>query len=331
MVIAHYTTENLSDGSRTSLLNQLSSLLPALQQDPTLACMLISALISPESFDFSKVLSIEPKVDFNTGLLAPSNPVNLVTLELLAKATSSSDIDTLAGMPEVVQTLVRTWLCTPEVAVHEKAQLLLERLLSGPEANVLMWRRFLGDKDVYGLIFSLCSLKTLGQDGQLDKKDKTVAQGRLLSLLPKIDNPRLRQSSCPEVEEQYDVENLLDFAALKMVDYKGDVLMYMTLMHFCKEWLRCSAERSKISDSTQIHLETPSPALGYLLEKGLHSRTIGCFTGSADLDPWDARHLRSWAAEYLEIYLSRFAEHALGLGKSIIKRLSLLFQHPRDP
>lgn len=313
---------NVSDKWRIVLLNQLSILLPTLQQDPTPACTLITALIAPKTFDFSKVMSIEPKVDFLTGLSAQSIPINLVTLDLLGKATThSSDVDIVASMSEVVQALVRMWLCTPEVAVHEKAQLLLERLLAGPEHNVLMWRRFLGDKDIYGSIFSLCSLETLGQDGQPNRNDKTVAQGRLLALLPIIDNQRIRHSSCPEVEKQYGVQSLTDFAALAMVDYERDVLMHMTLIHFFTQWLRLSAESEHLNGISTSSVSISSPALEYLLEKGLHSRTIGYFTNPAGLDPWDARHLRSSSAKYLEIYLSSFAEHALDPGWELLKSI----------
>lgn len=293
-----------------------------MQQDPTPACTLITTLIAPEPFDFSKVLSIEPKVDFLTGLSAPSIPINQVTLDLLGKAAShSSDVDIVANMSDVVQALVRIWLCTPEVAVHAKAQLLLTRFLASPEHNVLMWRRFLGDKDVYGLIFSLCSMETLGQDGQPNKNEKTVAQGRLLALLPIIDNPRIRHSSCPEIEKQYGVGSLLDFAALTMVDYESDVLMHMTLIHFFTEWLRRSAAKEKISGISATSVNISSPALEFLLEKGLHSRIVGYFTKPAGLDPWDARHLQSSSADYLEIYLSLFAEHALGPGWELLKSI----------
>jgi len=309
----------VSDKWRIVLLNQLSVLLPTLQQDPTPACALITALIAPEMFDFSKVMSIEPKVDFLTGLSTPSIPINLVTLDLLRKAAShSSDVDIVASMSEVVQALVRMWLCTREVAVHEKAQLLLERFLAGPEHNVLIWRRFLGDGDVYGSIFSLCSLGTLGQDGQPNRNDKTVAQGRLLALLPIIDNTRIRHSSCPEVEKHYGVDNLIDFAALAMVDYERDVLMHMTLIHFFTQWLLLSAERENINGISATSASNSSPALEYLLEKGLHSRTLGYFTDPAGLDSWDARHLRSSSAKYLEIYLSLFADHALDPGWELL-------------
>lgn len=310
----------MSDKWRIVLLNQLSTLIPKLQQDPTPVFKLIAALIAPETFDFSRVMSIEPRVDFLTGLLAPSIPINLITLDLLGKAASrSSDVDIVASMSEVVQALVRLWLCHPEVAVSDKAQLLLERFLANPEHNVLMWRRFLGDKDVYGLIFSICSMKNSGQDGQPNRNDKTVAQGRLLALLPIIDNPRTRSSSCPEIENYYGVENLTDFAALAMVDYEKDVLMHMTLIHFFAQWLQLSVQKEDVHNPAAFSARPPSFALRYLLDKGLHLRTIEYFTNPAGLDAWDVRLLRSSSAKYLERYLTAFAEHALDSGWELLK------------
>ena len=310
----------MSDEWRIVLLNQLSKLLPTLQQDPAPACTLTSALIRAENFDFGKVMSIEPKVDFLTGLSASSMPINLVTLELLEKANcSTSDVGIVASMPEVVQALVRLWLCAQEVAVHQKAQSLLEQFLIGSQSNELMWRRILGDKDIYGSIFSLCSLETLGLDGQPNKNDKTIAQGRLLALLAKLDSQEVRISQCPEVEERYGADNLLDFAVLRMVDYKGDVLMHMTLIQFFTEWLREGAKKMRTSDNPSASVPTTSSALDYLLAQGLHSRTVSYFTEPSSLDPWDARNLYSQAAEYLGTYFTIYVDYALGPGRGILK------------
>ena len=283
--------------------------------------MLVSALIKQEAVDFSKVMSIEPKVDFPTGLSAPSPPINLMTLELLGKASlSNGDVGIVASMPETVHALVWTWLCAAEVAVHQKAQALLEQFLVGPHQNELMWRRFLGDKSIYGLLFSTCSLKTLSQEGQLSRSDKTIAQGRLLALLPKIDNQQIRSSQCRTVEEKYGVGSLLDFATLSMVDYNGDVLMHMTLIQFFTEWLRESANKVQTTDHSSLAFtRISSSALDYMIEKGLHSRTIQYFANPSSPDIWDARHLCSSSAEYIEVYFSTYANHALGAGWGFLK------------
>ena len=317
---AYVSTGSINDGWRSVLLNRLSKLLPTLQQDPLPACRLISALIRPDTFSFDMILSIEPKVDFVSGLLAPSPPINLMTLDLLGRATSNrSDVGIFAGMADVVLVLVRAWLCADDVAVHQRAQSVLEACLVGPQSSELMWRRLLGDKDVYGLIFSICSLKPIGREGWPSKNKKTIAQGRLLALLPKIDSHELRVSQCREVEEKYGANSLLDFATLKMVDYKDDVLMHMTLIQLFTDWLRESAMKKKAKNLVLLSAEDSSPALDYLIENGVHSRTVQLFTQPSNQDSWDARHLRSSSAEYLEVYLSLYSEHALGPGKEVLK------------
>ena len=266
------------------------------------------------------MLSIEPKVDFNTGLLVPSPPINMVTLELLGKASSSSsDVGILAGMADVVKSLVNVWLCTKDLAVHQRAQSLLEDFLVGPHKNELMWRRVLGDKDIYGFIFSVCSPLELHQDSQTRREDKTIAQGRLLALVAKVDCPAIRISQCPEIERQYSVDNLLDFAVLSMVDYQGDLLMHMTLIQFFSDWLRESTRGQTTSSELPSSEIVTSAGLEYLVAKGLHSRTISYFTQASSRASLDDRNLYSQAAGYLQTYFSYYPEHALGQGRETLK------------
>lgn len=311
----------ISDFWRTKLLNQLSELLQALQQDPAPAADLISALIRPENFDFNKVLSIQPKVDFVTGLSAPSPPINMVTLELLRKASAnSSDVGIVASMPDVVKALVNIWLCTEDVAVHQRAHSLLEDFLVGPHGNELMWRRVLADKDIYGSIFAICHPLRLSQDGQIGQADKTIAQGRLLALVAKVDCPSIRTSQCPEIEQQYGVDNLMDFAVLSMVDYQGDLLMHMTLIQFFSDWLRESSNGAAITNSQLPSSKAiTSAALDYLIAQGLHSRTISYFTQASSRDSLNDRNLYSQAAGYLQTYFSYYPDHALGPGRETLK------------
>jgi hypothetical protein len=135
-----------------------------------------------------------------------SAPINHVTLTLLAKA-SQSDAAIIAGQPGVMMALVQLWLCTPETAVAQKAldvgPLEVDHKRQTPETyddlgsridgNVergkgqgLVWRRLFGDRDIYGRLLSFCSLRTVGQANQPSKRDKTVAQARLMDLIPKV-------------------------------------------------------------------------------------------------------------------------------------------------
>ena len=227
---ANFSQETILESDRDALLDKLSGLLPTLQQDPTPVTNLINRLISPPRYTFSRVLSINPPVDFLAGLAAPSPPINLTTLCLLEKAKyRPSDVGIVAGKADVIGVLVKLWLCAQDTAVAGRAHDVILGLLL-PEAmdqgsiglveGGLMWRRLLRDKDIYGSIFSICSLSTAGQDRQPSKRDKTVAQARLLDMLLRIDSEPVRTSQIPEIEWQYSVSDggLHHFEAIHMGD-----------------------------------------------------------------------------------------------------------------
>ena len=328
----------MSKGQRDALLNQLSELLPTLQQDPTPVTNLIQVLISSShSYAFTSVLSIKPVVDFFAGLTSPVPPINLVTLALLEKAKDhASDIGIVAGKPEIVGALVRLWLCTQDTAVATRAHEVLLALLladihaspatggSGITIDGLLWRRVFRDKDIYGSLFSICSMATAGQDGQPTKRDKTVAQARMLDLLLRIDSEPVRTSQLREVEEQYGVEHrggLLHFVAIQMVDYRDDVLMHMTLMDFYAKYL--STEHNALS-STELD-ETSSYALKFLQDSGIHKRTMDYYLNPDMVDTMDLTYLYGPSANYISIYVSIYPQDVLrhqNIVVSILTRLA---------
>lgn len=302
-------TELIEDSGRESLLNQLSDLLPTLQQDPTPVVNLIDVLILPTKYDFARVLAINPPVDFPAGLSSPLPPINLVVLSLLEKATyRKSDIDIVAGTADVVASLVKLWLCTPDTAVTGRAQDVLVRLLlADEEENTmsdgeildegLMWRRILRDRDIYGSIFSICSLNTVGQEGQLSKREKTISQARLLDFLLKIDSNPVRTSQIPEIEQRFGVKNggLLHFAAIHMVDYRDDVLMHMTLVEFYANYLRLGH----------------TFALDFLQGHGLHTRSMAYYLEPDKQDVLDIAYLYGPSAQYISTYCSAHPQDLL--------------------
>ena len=339
--------EALQEDDRDALVNQLSSLLPTLQQDPSPATRLIEILVRPSSYSFSKIAVIQPPVDFVAGLEIPSPPLNLVTLALLEKACNKpSDTGIIASKPEIVGALIKTWLCTPDTAVAQKASEVIYRFLicdlpyrsDSEEHDVmevtyekplnssgqgLMWRRIFGDKDIYGSIFSLCSLSTASQNGQLSKRDKTVAQARLLELLVKIaDIEPVGSSQIREVEQAYGVKDggLLEFAATRMVDYRDDVLMHMTLIDFYADYLG----RSNVSMSLSYGASPASSgsirstnALDFLVKSGLHSRTMSFYLNPEKHDSLDLNYLYGRSANYVSVYCSQYPEHLLQTNPSI--------------
>ena len=301
--------ELIDEPRRDILLNQLSDLLPALQQDPTPVINLINVLILPTTYDFTRVLAIRPPVDFAAGFSSPLTSINLAVLSLLEKATyRKSDIDIVAGKADVVAALIKLWLCTQDTAVAERAQDVIVRLLLADEGEKtmsnsgimdegLMWRRILRDRDIYGSIFSICSLSTAGQEGPLSRMEKTISQARLLDILLKIDSIPVRTSQIPEIEQRFGIENggLLHFAALCMVDYEDDVLMHMTLIDFYANYLGVGNDF----------------ALRFLRNNGLHARSMAYYLEPEKQDPQDVTFFHSSSAKYLSTYCSTFPQDLL--------------------
>ena len=299
----------IEESWRDTLLNQLSDLLPTLQQDPTPVINLINILVLPTKYDFTRVLAIQPPVDFTAGFSSPFPPVDLAVLSLLEKATyRKSDIDIVAGKSDVVAALIKLWLCTPDTAVAGRAQEVIVRLLLADEGEKtmsdsgimnegLMWRRILRDKDIYGSIFSICSLNTAGREGPLSRREKTISQARLLDMLLKIDSSPVRTSQIPEVEQRFGVDNggLLQFAALHMVDYKDDVLMHITLIEFYAHYL-CIGNTF---------------ALQFLKSNGLHTRSMAHYLEPEKQDSLDVTYLYGSSAKYLSTYCSNFPQDLL--------------------
>ncbi len=337
--------EAIDESDRDTLLNQLSGLLPLLQHDPTPVTDLIDRLISPTRYDFSRVLSITPPVDFVAGLAAPSPPVNTTTLNLLQKAQHRiGDVGIVAGKADVVGALVRLWLCSQDTAVarlaHDVISGLLQAEVESHEDTVStqgkwMWRRMFRDRDIYGSMFSICSLITAGQDGQSSKRDKTVAQARLLDMILRIDGDMVRQSQIPEIEKQYGVNEggLLHFAAIHMVDYRNDVLMHVNLLDFYAMYL--SGKQKMLSQrSEQITNPSTQPSnfpLDFLRQHHIHQRALAYYLDSDAQDPVDvsflygrsANYLSTWASIYPNDFLEpRVVEATLGRLLNVLRNVS---------
>ncbi len=214
----------------------------------------------------------------------------------------------MAGKADVVAALIVLWLRTPETAVAVLAHdVILELLLAGEGESTmsdsgimdegLMWRRILRDRDIYGSIFSICSLDTADQEWPMSKGEKTVSQGRLLDMLLRIDSNPIRTSQIPEIEQRFGVKDggLLQFAAIHMVDYQDDVLMHMTLIDFYAKYL----------------LTGPTFALHFLRSNGLHNRSMAYYLEPEKQDSLELAYLYSSSARYLSIYCSTYPQDLL--------------------
>ena len=230
------------------LFFQLAVLLPKLQQDPAPLNHFILKLAAPYSFDQVKEL------DFGAGLALVATPFHELILTLLEKATATGiDAEKLANRPDIVQSVVRLLLCTSDPGIASKAEDLVISLLKvstntpaglsqegvAQHGRGPIWKRIFEDKGIYDMFYIFCSLKPLpSEETPLFNRDKTLAQARLLQLLPKVgvlDWSAITTSHHPEVEQAVGLSNgqgLLHFATLHMVDTKDDLLMHNSLINF---------------------------------------------------------------------------------------------------
>lgn len=235
------------------LFLQVAALLPQLQQDPSPLVHFIIKLATPYRFEDIK------DVDFEIALDLQATPFHGLILSLLDKATASSaDTQVLANRPAVVAAIVRLWLCTQDTGIATQAEDLLFSLLKASKNEPLsidgenaghtygtgpMWRRLFNDQDVRSLYYYHTSLKKLSSPPlpMLSKRDKTIAQARLLSWLPRVGSlhwDTLVAHHTLDVEREVGLsqeQGLLHYATMKMVDTGEDMLMYMTLINFFSE------------------------------------------------------------------------------------------------
>lgn len=327
-----------------TLLSQISALLPVLQEDPAPLTTLGTKATAP--FSFTDLRAIDPPIDFVAGFKTPSPPINLLALSLLSKAgQASSDAAIVSGDSDLVVSLVELWLSTSSAGVAQAALdtlwALLEIDLASPlekeeydhtTRNVLagqglMWRRVFTDKDVYGLLFGLCSLRN-DAPGDLSKRKRTMAQARLMDFLTKSGRVRwdiISQSQVPDIEAKYDSSSLLHFAACRMVD-QSDVLMHMTLLNFFHDLLEIDAPGLVARSYVQSASTFSSPALDFLSSQKLHQKVLEYYLDESKLDVVDASFLAGpvmfYVARYAESYPNHLLQNPPPLLDGIISRIN---------
>ncbi|KAI9371238.1 hypothetical protein BJX61DRAFT_512079 [Aspergillus egyptiacus] len=335
-------TESTDRKVPAALLTQISQILPVLQQDPTPITTL--GIKSAAYLSFSDLRAVDPPINFIAGFRAPSPPINLLALTLLRKAGHrSSDAAIVAGDPELVVSLVELWLSTSSTAVAQAAFDALWALLevdmtstlengdtsedASPGGQGLMWRRLFTDKDVYGRLFSICSLSH-NTPGGLSNREKTVAQGRLMGFLVKAGHLRwdfISSSQIPDVEREYKSQSLLHFAACEMVD-KSDVLMHMTQLNFFRDLLEIEAPNLTSRTFVQSTSTFSSQALDFLVSHNIHNTLLDCYLDESKLDPVDLGFLcgpvMAYVAQYAELYPNHFLQNPQSVLDSILARIN---------
>ncbi|KAJ5223532.1 hypothetical protein N7468_008074 [Penicillium chermesinum] len=282
------------------------------------------------NFSFADLRSLGPSLDLVAGFKAPSPPINLLALSLLAKAgETSSDAAIVAGDSGLVASLVELWLSTSSTSVAQAAfdtlWALLEVDLASPlekgeydtgkethGGQGLMWRRVFTDKDVYGLLFGLCSLQK-DAPGDLSKRARTVAQGRLAGFLVKAGSRRwdiISKSQVYDVEKKYGSDSILHFAASIMVD-TSDVLMHMTLLNFYRELIEIDAPGLAARGFVASASTFSSPALDFLISQNIHSKILEYYLDDSKLDPVDSIYLAGPTMAYVARYAGSYPNHLL--------------------
>ncbi|KAI8953135.1 hypothetical protein F4801DRAFT_588509 [Xylaria longipes] len=247
------------------LLPKITDILKRYQRDPAVLCSLATKLLVPLSF--IQVVELASEEAIVQALRSPAPSANLLAMTILAKAAKSpSDAAILAAnMKGIVTSFLTRWLSASQVEVGEKGSRVLGDLLDidsdsrppeglavsgveivvrNPPGRGSMWRRIFYDRDIYGLILSLCSNGPhQSAEGGLAPQQVSLAQGRLLRILPRLSAlnfAAVTKSHFPELYQRYansqGVGGLLYFAALDMID-KEDVLMHLSLVDFFETML----------------------------------------------------------------------------------------------
>ncbi|KAF2997677.1 hypothetical protein E8E13_006089 [Curvularia kusanoi] len=301
------------------LFLQIAALLPQLQQDPSPLIHFIVKLATPYRFEDIK------DVDFEIALDLQATPFHGLILSLLEKATASSaDTQALANRPTVVASIVRLWLCTQDAGVATQAEDLLVSLLKASKNEPLsiggeetgythgtgpMWRRLFNDQDIRSLYYYHTSLGKLSSPPlpTLSKRDKTIAQARLLSWLPRVGALHWDPLVAPhtlEVEREIglkDHQGLLHYAAIKMVDTEDDMLMHMTLINFFSELI------TTVKTTPHLTHYDSSLSLDFLCEQGIHKQLIDFHT--TDNPGVEHSFLSSQTAKYISDFAFHYPEN----------------------
>ncbi|KLJ10532.1 hypothetical protein EMPG_14080 [Blastomyces silverae] len=339
---------NTNQSVFSAILTQVSQILPLLREDPSPLTSLATKAAS--YLTFTQLQSIDPPLNLLAGIKAPSPPVNLLTLSLLGQAShSSADAAVISGNPPLVIALVELWLTVSETAVSQVAFDVLWALLEvdyahdyesdvlvdGEKKNKiggqgLMWRRIFNDRDVYERLFSICSLESTEPPGRISRRDKSVAQGRLMDLIIKagsLDWHAIATSHFPDIESKFRSSSLLSFAASQMVD-PDDVLLHMTHIHFLCELLRIGAPGLRQRAKVQSHSYPlfSSPSLEYLTSSGLHAKIMSYYLDPSILDPAYSPILSGPVMGYISQYAILYPNHLLQQPQafldSILSRIS---------
>jgi hypothetical protein len=263
-------------------------------------------------------------------------------MTVIEKASHApSDAAILSTMPTLVSDFLRRWLASPHVEVGQKGGIVLGNLLdidcelppppppppqSFPhisdmsQAIVLrkspgqgkLWRRIFLDRDVYSLMLDICSGRD--PDTATDERQLTLAQGRLLRILPRLAalnfHAVTRSDFASPVPSHYTNgaraaeeedrrrrtgDSLLHFAALRMVD-RRDRLMHLSLVDFFEGFV--SLMRPGLTEYSAYKVETVRGLLRDATAQDAELRAA-LLSLPDRIVPEEADELRRWIREVL--------------------------------
>ncbi|KAF3356282.1 hypothetical protein VdG1_06376 [Verticillium dahliae VDG1] len=286
-----------------TLLPKLTTILLTTRKDPAVPVSLSLRLLRHVSF--TQTLSLADETALITAFNSPAPSANLLAMAVLHKATTPADIAILASMPKLLEHFIRRWLSAPQVEVGERGTRVLGDLLEidsqspplripreaitvngvpwtngstngdhgndelvdihKPRGEGVLWRRLTHDVDLYNLLLALPQGRDISGE-VLDDRQTSLAQGRLLRLLPRLalrdfdlvtqpppkpSDDELMGGVDPEVEARQ--SGLLQFVALKMVD-KSDLLMHLSLIDFFETLVSLLRVRAKEAGSSSQYI-----------------------------------------------------------------------------
>ncbi|TWU79037.1 hypothetical protein ED733_008496 [Metarhizium rileyi] len=253
-------------------------------QDPTALHSLTIKLLSPLSFTEALTIADPPSV--LRALVSRLPGANLLALAILHKAVeSTTDVAILALLPEIVETLVTSWLTSPDVGVGRRASKVLGDLLetdceaidnstnnthltTAVNGSGAVNHRVPGDGNLWRLFLSHSALiqRLCTPGATRTTTQATISQGRLLRLLARLCTLNIRALSTP-VFHDFGLPDaitartgnaLLQWAALGMVD-PSDELMCFQLLDFFETFvslMRVSSRSAETDDLVQTLLAT---------------------------------------------------------------------------
>jgi hypothetical protein len=265
------------------LLPSLTTILKSTTQDPTPCLTLTIKLLSPLSL--TSTLQITDPPSLITALQSPLAGANHLALAILHKgAATIQEAARVAVLQGVVDALIRMWLQTEDTGVAEKAARVIGDLLEtdcafpwpAPRANgtaneivfppraaqpaeqdshgyATLWNFIFSNRSIFKLFPKLCNPSESRTNHQV-----TLAQGRLLRLLPRLATINLRDITWTPFPDELPTfpraggGGILQWASLYMVD-KTDILMHLNLVDFFETFvsvMRVAGTRSTTQENS---------------------------------------------------------------------------------